>query len=129
MADVIFDRKELQSFHNGKGLHDRYKNCEDMGFLPVPLLIDYIEKRKKDRNIMPSELKGLVDKVLDSEINLIELSGKGLLAALGDGDFVGKYVNKVGNPFEFSCAAATYEIDGWWDRDELIESLCKIPWE
>ncbi len=128
MADVIFNRKYIQSYHDGKVLPCRFQKYEDCGYLPIPLLLDYLEKRKKERSIIPSELKQLLQKLNESNICMIDFSKNGLLAALADADFGDKYVNRAGNPFEFASEASLFEYDDWWDRCELSESLQEISW-
>lgn len=128
MADVIFNRKDLQSFCDGKELSDRFQNYEDCGYLPIPLLLDFLEKRKKECSIIPSDLKKLLPKLKESDICMIEFSKGGLLSALADSDFGEKFVNRVGNPFEFASEASLYEYEDWWDRSELIDSLREITW-
>lgn len=128
MADVIFNRKDLQLLQEGKALTIRFQKYEDYGYLPIPLILDYFEKSKKGSGIIPSELKKLLLRLQDVNIILIELSKSGLLSALTDNEFEGKYVNRVGNPFEFASEACLYEYEGWWDRCELLDSLQEITW-
>ena len=44
MADVIFSRKDIRALQEGKDVASRYKECLDIGYLPIPLLLDYMEK-------------------------------------------------------------------------------------
>ena len=129
MADVIINRKELQSLYAGKELASRFLEYRDCGYLPIPLLLDFVEKRKKGSGIIPSELKKLLPKLKECNICLIEFSKNGLLSALADSDFERKYINRMGNPFEFASEASLYEYDEWWDKNELIDSLQEISWE
>ena len=113
MADVIINKKELQSLYAGKELPSRFLEYRDCGYLPIPLLLDFIEKRKKGSGIIPSELKNILPKLKECNICLIEFSKNGLISALADSDFGKKYINRVGNPFEFASEASLYEYDEW----------------
>lgn len=129
MADVIFSRKDIQTLQEGKGVAPRYQKYMDLGYLPLPLLLDYLEKNKKSRGILPSELEQVLPCLNENGINLITLTAKGLCSALLDQDFSEKYVNRGGNPFEFAAEACVYECDTWWNKKELLDSLSEISWE
>jgi hypothetical protein len=129
MADVIFSRKDLQALQDGKGVATRYQEYLDMGYLPIPLLLDYLEKNKKSHGSLHTELKQVLPRCEENGISLIPLSANGLCTALSDPDFSEKYVNREGNPFELSTEACVYEYDMWWDRKELLSSLQEISWE
>lgn len=129
MADVIFGRKDLQALQEGKHVAPRYQECLDLGYLPIPLLLDYLEKNKKSRGTLPADLKQVLPRCEENGINLIPLSTNGLCAALSDPDFSERYVNREGNPFEFATEGCIYEYDSWWDRKELLSSLQEISWE
>jgi len=129
MADVIFSRKDIQTLQEGKGVAPRYQKCLDLGYLPFPLLLDHLEKNKKSRGSLPAELKQVLPRFDQNGIILIAMTAKGICSALSDPDFSEKYVNREGNPFEFSTEACVYEYDAWWDRKELLDSLQDISWE
>ena len=124
MADVIVNRKELQTIMRGGSINSRYAEYKDFAFLPVPLII---EKEKKGGTMMPSELKNWID-VFPECVNAIPLSSHGLIEAMNDDDFAAKYVNRVGNPIELSTEACVYECEGWWDKTEMLESFREISW-
>ena len=129
MADVIFSRKDIRALQEGKDVASRYKDCLDIGFLPIPLLLDYIEKKKKSGGLLPAQLKHVLSRINENGITPIALTAAGLCSAFSDPDFSGKYLNREGNPFEFATVACVYEYDMWWDRKELLISLQDISWE
>ena len=129
MADVIFSRKDIQSLQEGKDVASRYRECLDIGYLPIPLLLDYMEKKKKSGRILPAQLKQILPRFDENGITQIALTAVGLCSAISDPDFSDKYLNREGNPFEFATEACVYECDMWWDRKELLVSLQDISWE
>lgn len=129
MADVIFSRKDIQVLQEGKDVASRYKEYLDIGFLPIPLLLDYMEKQKKNGGTLPAKLKQLMPRFDEYGITLISLTTAGLCSAFSDPDFSDKYLNREGNPFEFATEACVYEFDKWWDRNELLVSLQELSWE
>lgn len=127
MADVIVNRKELQTIMRGGTINARYAEYKDLAFMPVPLVIDVIEKEKKDGTMMPSELKKRIDE-FPGCVYAIPLSSLGLIEAMNDDDFAAKYVNRVGNPIEFATEACVYESECWWDKTEMLESFKELSW-
>lgn len=127
MADVIVNRKELQTLIRGGVINARYTEYKDLAFMPVPLVIDVIEKEKKGGIMMPSELKNRIGDLPEC-LNAIALSSHGLIEAMNDDDFAAKYVNRVGNPIEFATEACVYECEDWWDRTEMLESFRELSW-
>ena len=97
MADVIVNRKEIQTIMRGGVINSRYTEYKDFAFMPVPLVIDVIEKEKKAGTMMYSELKNRIGDFPEC-VNAIPLSSHGLIQAMNDDDFAAKYVNRVGNP-------------------------------
>lgn len=129
MADVIFNRKDIQSLQEGKDVASRYRNYLDIGYLPIPLLLDHMEKKKKNGGTLPAQLKKVLSRFEENGITKIALTAAGLCSAISDPDFTEKYLNKEGNPFKFATEACLYEYDMWWDRKELLVSLQDISWE
>lgn len=127
MADVILDRKEIKSVFTKGKISSRYLDCTDVAYLPVTLLIDVIEKRKKNGPQYPAKLKSFINHIPES-VTLIPLSSHGLSEALRDPDFCQKYENNEGNPFEFATEASIYEEEYCWDRNELFESFQELTW-
>lgn len=127
MADVVLSRKEILSILKAGQIDARYSNLEDSAFLPVPLSIDIIEKEKKGGNKTPLGLKRMFH-CLPECVNVIPLSSRGLYNAMNDQNFSEKYKNRTGNPIEFATEASAYEIEGWWDRNELLESIQGLSW-
>lgn len=127
MADIILNRKVIQSIMESEQIDVRYANFVDNAFLPVPLAIDVIEKEKKIGTKLPSEINNLIIHLPDC-VNAIPLSQIGLYEALNDDDFSSKYLNRNGNPIEFATEACAYEYDGWWDRDDLLNSFQDLSW-
>lgn len=127
MADVVLSRKEILSILGAGQIDTKYSNFEDSAFLPVPLSIDILEKEKKGVNKTPSNLKRMFH-CLPECVNVIPLSPRGLYNAMNDQDFSEKYKNRTGNPIEFATEACAYEIEGWWDRNELLESIQELSW-
>ena len=129
MADVIFSRKEIQSLQEGKDVSSLYRDCIDIGYLPIPLLLDCLEKEKKSGGMLPAQLKQVMPRFDKNAITLIALTAAGLCSAFEDPDFSDKYLNREGNPFEFATEACVYEYDLWWDRKELLLSIQDVSWE
>lgn len=127
MADVILNRKEIQTILDGGTIGEQYANCVDSAYLPVALAIDMVEKNKKGGVKTPSEMKKLIQDVPDS-VTLIPLSTSGLVKAINDQDFFSKHVNKLGNPLAFATEASLFEYEGCWDRNELLESFQNLSW-
>ena len=127
MSDVVLSRKETLSILEAGQIDARYSNFEDSAFLPVSLSIDIIEKEKKGGDKTPSSLKRMFQ-CLPECVNVIPLSPRGLYNAMNDQDFLEKYKNRTGNPIEFATEASAYEIEGWWDRNELLESIRGLSW-
>lgn len=127
MADVIVNRKELQTIMRSGIINSMYAEYKDFAFMPIPLVIDAIEKEKKAGTMMYSELKNRIGDFPEC-VNAIPLSSHGLIQAMNDDDFAAKYVNRVGNPIEFATEACVYECEGWWDKTEMLESFREISW-
>ena len=129
MADVIFSRKDFQSLQEGKDVSSRYRDFLDIGYLPIPLLLDCLEKKKKSSGMLPAQLKQVLHRLNENGIIQIALTAAGLCSAFSDPDFSDKYLSREVNPFEFATEACVYECDMWWDRRELLVSLRDVSWE
>lgn len=127
MADVVLSRKEMLSIMEFGQIDAKYSSFEDSVFLPVPLSIDMIEKAKKGGKKIPSDLKRSFHRLPEC-VNVIPLSPRGLYNAMNDQEFSEKYKNRTGNPVEFATEACAYEIEGWWDQNELLESIRGLSW-
>lgn len=127
MADAILSKKEILSIMENGQINNRFSNYLDMAFLPTPLAIDVIEREKKNGTKTPSDLKKLFD-YMPACVNVMSLSQFCLYDAMNDSDFSNKYINRTGHPFEFATEACIYDKDGWWDCDELIESIMELSW-
>ena len=127
MADVLLNRKELSAIMEDGRIDTRYLDCVDIGFVPIPFAIDVMEKEKKGKSRVPSDIKRLIN-LMPKCVNTIPLSQKGLYEAMSNQDFLNKYTNRVGNPAEFATEASLYEYEGWWDRTELLDSFHELSW-
>lgn len=129
MADIILGRKQVLAIMEGKPLDSKYSNFEDQGFLSVPLVIDVIEREKKNHKRIPSMLKSVINNLPEYDyISCLGLSSNGLCRAMNDLSFVNKYLSREGNPLEFATEASFFEFDGWWDILELQCSFQELTW-
>lgn len=55
MGYCITNRKEIEDLLDKQKLCDAYRNYIDYPFLPVGLLVDELEKRKKKDTVLPCE--------------------------------------------------------------------------
>ena len=127
MADTILSKKEILSILDNGQINDRFSNCVDMAFLPIPLTIDVIEREKKRGAKTPIDLKNIFNN-LPGYINIMPLSQSILYEAMNETDFSQKYINKTGNPLEFATEACIYDKNSWWDCGELLESFMELSW-
>ena len=127
MADVILNRKEIKSVLIEGKIDSRYLDCTDLAYLPATLLINVIEKEKKNAHQYPSKLKSFIERIPEA-VTMIPLSCRGLSESLKETDFCKKYVNRVGNPFAFATEASIFEEEFCWDRKELLESFQELTW-
>lgn len=100
-------------------------NKTDFLLLPVPYLLNIIEKRRKEANCSPSEIREAIVKSKEYACD-IPLSSEGLFNALNDEEFNAN-INNKDNPFKIATAASLFE---YWDEDiyELQESFKEIIW-
>lgn len=56
MGFCITNRKELEDLLDKQKLSEAYRNYVDYPFLPVGLLVDELEKRKKKESVLPIQL-------------------------------------------------------------------------
>jgi hypothetical protein len=63
MGYCITNRKEIEDLLDKQKLCDAYRNYIDYPFLPVGLLVDELEKRKKKDTVLPCQL---IDRVSSS---------------------------------------------------------------
>lgn len=127
MADTILSKKEILSIMDNGQINPRFSKYVDAAFLPTPLAIDVIEREKKRGAKTPVDLKKLFD-IIPECVSVMPLSQYGLYKAMNDPDFLNKYVDRAGNPFEFATEACIYENDSWWDCNELLESFMELSW-
>ena len=111
-----------------KILSEAYRNYVDYPFLPVGLLVDELEKRKKKESVLPIQL---IDKVnrLPDQVFAIPLTSQSLIRALQNNEFVDKFVSSKTNPFALISETCMYDDSvSWADTNELLGSLHQIEW-
>ncbi len=69
MGYCITNRKEIEDLLDKQKLCDAYRNYIDYPFLPVGLLVDELEKRKKKDTVLPCQLIDKVEKNSKSNTN------------------------------------------------------------
>jgi len=127
MADVILNRKEIKTLFAGGTIGTQYLDCTDVAYLPFVLVIDVIEKNKKNGTQCPGELKSLINRIPEF-VTLIPLSSHGLSEALKDSSFCSECISSFENPFAIATKASVYEEEYCWDRTELLKSFQELAW-
>lgn len=127
MGYCILSRKEIADLLDKQKISEAYKSYMDFPFLPVGLLVDELEKRKKKAKL-PQQLIELVDKIPDQVLH-ISLTRNNLVKALNDEEFSDKFVSSKSNPFALMSEVCLFDDSvSWADKYELQESLHKIEW-
>lgn len=127
MGYCILSRKEIADLLDKQKISEAYKSYMDFPFLPVGLLVDELEKRKKKAKL-PQQLIELVDKIPEQVLN-ISLTRNNLVKALNDEEFSDKFVSSKSNPFALMSEVCLFDDSvSWADKYELQESLHKIEW-
>lgn len=128
MGYCITNRKEIEDLLDKQKLCDAYQNYVDYPFLPVGLLVDELEKRKKKDSVLPCQLIDKVDKI-PNQILTVPLTAQALANALQNDEFVEKFVSSKTNPFALISETCMYDDSvSWADKDELFGSLHQIEW-
>lgn len=129
MGFCITSRKDIDDLLDKHKLSDCYENYEDYPFLPVGLLVDELEKRKKKGSVLPLQLMDKLEN-LPKQIISIPLTSYALAKALQNNEFVEKFVNSKTNPFALMSEACIYDdsVSSWADMDILFDSLHQIEW-
>lgn len=99
-------------------------------FLPIPYLINLIEKKKKTEYILPSSIKNVVSNLKEKDdVFPLSMTKECLEKALLDEDFQDNYISKKMNPIKLSAyISIKHNYECWGDVDELIENINSINW-
>lgn len=129
MKFCITNRKEIGNLIDKSTISDLYSEYKAYPFLPVGLLIDELEKRKKKGQLLPQQMIEKLEQ-FPQQITTISLTGKSLESALKDEEFNKKFVSSQSNPFALISEVCLYDdsVKSWVDGDELVESLHQIQW-
>lgn len=128
MGFCITNRKELEDLLDKQKLSEAYRNYVDYPFLPVGLLVDELEKRKKKESVLPIQLIDKVDRLPD-QVFAVPLTSQSLIRALQNDEFVEKFVSSKTNPFALISETCMYDDSvSWADTNELLGSLHQIEW-
>lgn len=87
MGYCITNRKEIEDLLDKQKLCDAYRNYIDYPFLPVGLLVDELEKRKKKDTVLPCQLIDKVEKI-PNQILTVPLTAQSIANALQNDEFV-----------------------------------------
>lgn len=128
MGYCITNRKDIEDLLDKQILSDSYRNYIDYPFLPVGLLIDELEKRKKKDSVLPCQLIDRVES-LPEQVLAVPLTTQSLIKALQNDEFVEKFVSSKSNPFALISETCMFDDSvSWADTDELLGSLHQIEW-
>lgn len=128
MGYCITNRKDIEDLLDKQILSDSYRNYIDYPFLPVGLLIDELEKRKKKDSVLPCQLIDRVES-LPEQVLAVPLTTQSLIKALQNDEFVEKFVSSKSNPFALISETCMFDDSvSWTDTDELLGSLHQIEW-
>lgn len=128
MGYCITNRKDIEDLLDKQILSDSYKEYIDYPFLPIGLLVDELEKRKKKDSVLPCQLIDRVEN-LPEQVLAIPLTSQSLIKALQNEEFVGKFVSSKSNPFALISETCMFDDSVTWaDTDELLGSLHQIEW-
>ena len=126
MGYCITNRKDIEDLLDKQILSDSYRNYIDYPFLPVGLLIDELEKRKKKDSVLPCQLIDRVES-LPEQVLAVPLTTQSLIKALQNDEFVEKFVSSKSNPFALISETCMFDDSvSWADTDELLGSLHQI---
>lgn len=128
MGCCITSRKDIGDLLDKQKLNDAYEKYVDYPFLPVGLLVDELEKRKKRGAVLPRQL---IDKIenLPEQVIAVPLTSYALAKAFQNEDFVEKRLSSKSNPFALISEVCLYDDSVCWaDSEDLLESLHQIEW-
>lgn len=128
MRFCITSRKDIGDLLDRQKLNDAYERYVDYPFLPVGLLVDELEKRKKKGSVLPRQLIDRVEKIPDQVI-AVPLTSCALTKAFQNEVFVEKYLSSKSNPFALISEVCLYDDSVCWaDSEDLLDSLHQIEW-
>ena len=90
MGYCVLSRKEIADLFDKQKIGDAYVNYIDYPFLPVGLLVDELEKRKK-KSVLPQQLIGYIKK-MPAQVFHISLNSRNLVEALQDEEIANQFV-------------------------------------
>lgn len=128
MGYCILNRKEIDDLLDKQRVSETYISYLDFPFLPVGLLVDELEKRKKKGTILP---QNLIDKIenIPKQVLTVPLTSQSLAKALQDDCFVNRFVSTQSNPFALISETCLFDDSvSWTDKEELLNSLHQIEW-
>ena len=123
----MFNRKDLADLFEKQKIDEAYKKYIDYPFLPVGLLVDELEKRKK-KDTLPQQLIDFVNG-MPEQVLPIPLTSHDLVKALQNEEFSNRYVSSQSNPFALISEVCLFDDSvEWTEKNELYESLHQIEW-
>jgi hypothetical protein len=127
MGFCVFNRKDLADLFEKQKIDEAYKKYIDYPFLPVGLLVDELEKRKK-KDTLPQQLIDFVNG-MPEQVLPIPLTSHDLVKALQNEEFSNRYVSSQSNPFALISEVCLFDDSvEWTEKNELYESLHQIEW-
>lgn len=128
MGYCVLSRKEIADLFDKQKIGVAYVNYIDYPFLPIGLLVDELEKRKK-KSVLPQQLIGYIKK-MPAQVFHISLNSRNLVEALQDEEIANQFVSSQSNPFAFMSEVGLFDdsVSSWADQRELRESLHQIEW-
>lgn len=128
MGYCVLNRKEIDDLLDKRRVSEAYVNYEDYPFLPIGLLVDELEKRKKKGSTLPQHLVDNIENIPE-QVLAVPLTSQALAKALQDDNFVEQFVNSQSNPFALISETCLFDDSvSWTDKEELLNSLHQIEW-
>lgn len=127
MGYCVFSRRDIADLFDKQKINDAYKQYVDYPFLPIGLLVDELEKRKK-KEMLPQQLINQLE-AIPEQVFHIPLTPHNLVKALQTDEFSNQFVSSQSNPFEVMSEVCLFDdsVD-WAEKNELYESLHQIEW-
>ena len=94
MGYCVLSRKEIADLFDKQKIGVAYVNYIDYPFLPIGLLVDELEKRKK-KSVLPQQLIGYIKK-MPAQVFHISLNSRNLVEALQDEEKYGVILRAKG---------------------------------
>lgn len=125
--EVFLGKKELDNIFSKQSVDDFIHDNQTIYYLSIPVLIFYIESRRKSTSLI-AEMRGFMAAIqLGIEHNMvpIELSVECFKSALADKEYVANCVSRRLNPYWLSAYTSLLYGDCWWECTDL-ESFIDI---